>query len=158
MEQLSLFDEPVTLDDGLPQIDLKALYAYAKEQAQLHWQREFDIEIELVDRKWSATGGMYIHNTETGRNWIRMSKVMNKARTWEQVQATLLHELVHWHMHTSGLPYRDDDVEFAMECLRVGAKISGTKIAQHTARVAQALGERMALINSAEGRQESLFR
>ena len=157
MEQLSLFDEPVLLDCCLPQIDLKALYAFAKEQAQLHWQREFDIEIELVDRKWSATGGMYIRNTETGRKWIRMSKLMNKARTWEQVQATLLHEMVHWHMHTSGLPYHDEDVDFAMECLRVGASISRTKRAQHAMRVAKALGERMARNKIVEGGQGSLF-
>lgn len=134
MEQLSLFGEPVTIEQGyLPQTDSKALYAFAKEQALLHWNRDFNIEIELVKTPWRSTRGMYIQNIETGRNWIRMSKKKNSTRTWDDVKATLLHELVHWHLHTSGMPYRDSDIEFARECLRVGAPISGSKIAKKTA-------------------------
>ena len=136
MEQLSLFGEPVTLEEYQhQQVDLHALYAFAKEQALLHWNREFDIEIELVNTRWRRTNGMYIQNIETGRNWIRMSKKANAARTWDDVKGTLLHELVHWHLHTMGMPYRDSDIEFAKECFRVGAPISGSKIARKTAAV-----------------------
>lgn len=134
MEQLSLFGEPVTIEQGyLPQTDSKALYTFAKEQALLHWNRDFDIEIELVKTLWRRTNGMYIRNVETGRNWIRMSQKTNAMRSWDEVKGTLLHELVHWHLHTSGIPHRDRDIEFARECLRVGAPISGAKIAKKTA-------------------------
>lgn len=140
MEQLSFFDEPEPIDSGyLPQIDLNALYTYAKEQAMLHWHREFDIEIELVDTKWSRTNGMYIYDLETGQKWIRMSKKRNQIRTWDNVKGTLLHELVHWHLHTSGIPHRDSDIEFARECIRAGAPFSGTKIAQETGKKAKLL-------------------
>ena len=134
IEQLSLFGEPVAIEHGhLPQTDLNTLYSFAKEQALLHWNREFDIEIELVNTPWRRTRGMYIQNIETGRNWIRMSRKTNTTRSWEDVKGTLLHELVHWHLHTSDMPYRDRDIEFARECLRVGAPISGSKIARKTA-------------------------
>lgn len=140
MEQLSLFGAPESIDSGyLPQIDLIALYTYAKEQASLCWHRKFDIEIEIVETKWSRTNGMYICNLETGRKWIRMSKPVNKSRSWNDVKGTLLHELVHWHLHTSGIPHRDGDIEFAKECIRVGAPFSGSKVAQKTARKAKLL-------------------
>lgn len=144
LEQLSLFGPPTPIESNeyLPQIDLQALYDFAKEQAQLHWQREFDIEIELVDRFWRSTNGMYVNNLETGHKYIRMSKKRNMMRSWDRVKGTLLHELVHWHLNTTGQPYSDDDIEFAQECMRVGAPISGTKIAQKTAEIASRLKEK----------------
>lgn len=140
MEQLSFFDESEPIETGyLPQIDLKALYKYARDQALLQWNRDFDITIELVDRDWRRTNGMYIRDIETGQNFIRMSKKRNQKRTWDNVKGTLLHELVHWHLHTSGIPHRDSDIEFARECIRIGAPFSGTKIAQETGKKAKLL-------------------
>lgn len=143
MEQLNLFGEATPIENSyVPQTDLKALYAFAKEQAQLHWNREFDIEIELVNRHWNSRAACYTVNLETGRKRIRMSLIRNRTFTWEKVQGNLLHELVHWHLHTTGQPWGDDDLVFAQECLRVGAPFSGTKVAQRVGAVAVVLSER----------------
>lgn len=142
MEQLTLFGESTPIENSyMPQIDLKALYAFAKEQAQLHWNREFDIEIELVQRKWRRRQACYSINLATGISLIKMSAITNARLTWEQVQGNLLHELVHWHLHTTGQPFGDDDIAFAQECLHVGAPFSGTKVAQQVGAIAVALSE-----------------
>lgn len=131
MEQLDIFGNTKKLSstDYLPQLDLKALYDFAKEQSRIHWNREFDGVIELVNRKWSRKLGGY----RASENKIKLSIHRNKTLAWEDVKRILLHELVHWHLHTIGQPYHDKDIEFARECLRVGAPISGTIVAKKTA-------------------------
>jgi SprT-like protein len=111
--------------------DLKLcdLYRFARENSMEYWQREFDIEIELVTYNWKRTNGSYNRYSD-GRKVIRMSKIRNQYRSSEQVFSTLLHEMVHWHLHTSGIPHRDTDKEFIAEIKRVGSHFSSTIKAQ----------------------------
>lgn len=46
-----------------------------------------------------------------------MSAITNARRPWKEVEGTLLHELVHWHLFVTGSPYLDEDYEFIAECL-----------------------------------------
>ncbi|MDY0410463.1 SprT family zinc-dependent metalloprotease [Paracerasibacillus soli] len=59
-----------------------------------------------------------------------MSKVVNERYSNEEFLNSLLHEMVHWVLHTTGKPFRDDTKEFVEECIRVGASFSKTKTAQ----------------------------
>jgi len=44
----------------------------------------------------------------------------NRQRSKDQVFDTLLHELCHWYLYTTGQEYNDSDVRFAEELIRVG--------------------------------------
>lgn len=137
MKQLSLFGDDVDLSVAPRpyQKELQELYDYAKEQSCKWWNREFDIKIVLTSADWRSQRGCYTSYRDNSRPpFIKMSSVVNARRPKEMVLKTLLHELVHWHMHTSGLPCNDTDEAFVRECLRVGASISGTKIAQEALR------------------------
>lgn len=139
MLQYSLFGDDVKLNiTNKPyHKELQELYDYAKEQANKWWNREFDIQIVLISTNWRRQRGCYTHYQNNSKPpFIKMSSIVNARRTKQEVFATLLHEMVHWHMHTSGLPYRDSDEAFVHECLRVGASISSTKIAKKTLRKA----------------------
>lgn len=114
----------------LSDVSLYELYCFAREKSMEFWGREFDIEIELVNTYWKNQNGSYIYYIQEDRSVIRMSSKRNMYRSKEQVLSTLLHEMVHWHLHTIGLPYHDDDKEFIEEIQRVGSHISGTKKAQ----------------------------
>ena len=106
------------------------LVNYAQRFAKEHWDRDFDIRIELVNRNWRRKLASYHYNKKTGDKFIRMSKVVNKRYSTEEVLKCLLHEMVHWVLHTIGKPFRDDSKEFVEECVRVGASFSKTKAAQ----------------------------
>ncbi|MFF5993689.1 hypothetical protein AAGS61_02890 [Lysinibacillus sp. KU-BSD001] len=137
MQQLSLFGDDVNLNIAPRPYhkELQDLYDYAKEQSYRWWNRKFDIQIVLTSADWRRQNGCYIHYTDNSRPpFIKMSAVKNARRSKEEVYKTLLHELVHWHMHTSGLPCKDTDEDFVRECIRVGAPISGTKIAREALR------------------------
>lgn len=88
--------------------------------ARKHWGVDYTGTIELVNRKWRACLGMYVPT----RCAIRMSAQTNAEYTYEEIADTLLHELVHWRLHTLGEPFCDENDEFIAECLRVGATLS----------------------------------
>lgn len=112
-----------------------------------HWKREFSGSIALVEHLPHGIQGQYL----PGEQIILMSRKKNSKRDRATVISYLLHELVHWHMDTSGLPSRDRDPDFAAECLRVGAPISGADHAQDALKEVE-MAERMELFGfSAEG-------
>ena len=102
---------------------------FARQYARKFWNREFDIKVELVNRAWRRRAAAYIVYSN-GRKLIRMSKVNNRMMSNEEVLGTLKHELVHWHLHTTGKNFSDDSEEFVAECIRIGAPISRAKNAQ----------------------------
>lgn len=105
------------------------LNGFAKEYARRFWNREFDIKVELVNRAWKRRLAVYsVYNN--GKKVIRMSKINNQKMSNEAVLGTLRHELVHWHLHTSGQDFSDDSEVFVAECIRVGAPISAARKAQ----------------------------
>ncbi|MFC5713349.1 hypothetical protein ACFPU1_11175 [Thalassorhabdus alkalitolerans] len=111
-------------------LSLEELYEHANRLCMEHWGITYTGRIELVSRNWAARNGCFIYDRGTEERFIRMSKKRNSGRKKEEVLATLLHELVHWRLHSQGLPARDSDEEFVRECLRVGASISLTQAAQ----------------------------
>lgn len=111
----------------MPYDELKRI---ANELALEHWGVPYTGKFELVNRKWRRMNGCFIFNNKTGEHSIRMSSKVNAERTREEVIGTLLHELVHWRLWSLGLPAHDSDDEFIAECIRVGAPISGSKIAK----------------------------
>lgn len=126
--QLSLFTTKEFLS-------VDKLKQHADELAMKHWGVAYTGELKLVKTKWKSTNGQYMYTDTDGNSTqvIIMSSHRNAQRTPEKVSGTLLHELVHWRMHQSGLPFHDDDTEFIKECYRVGAPISGVQYAQKTA-------------------------
>lgn len=101
----------------------------AKELAQQHWGVEYTGALRLVNRDWRAYNGYFVRSSE-GLQEIVMSAKKNAKRSPEDVERTLLHELVHWRHYAVGIPARDTDFEFIAECLRVGASISKGALAQ----------------------------
>jgi Zn-dependent peptidase ImmA (M78 family) len=112
------------------------LLIHANELSQKHWGVDYTGAIELTNRHWKNFNGKYIctmldfKNPPARHKIIAMSKKRNAERTDAEVLGTLLHELVHWRLHTTGVPYRDSNPEFIKECLRVGAPISQSSSAQ----------------------------
>lgn len=105
---------------------LDGLYAIANDLCRKHWGVEYTGTIKLVSRDWKCKGAHYDPNTKE----ICMSKAKNERIDRDLVIGCLTHELVHWRLHTTGQPYLDTDEEFVAECLRVGAPISRTGVAQ----------------------------
>lgn len=105
---------------------LGGLYGIANEICQRHWGVNYTGTVELVNRDWKRRGACYSPSAKQ----IRMSRPMNKRLNRDLVIGCLTHELVHWRLHTTGQPYCDTDETFVAECLRVGAPISRTGIAQ----------------------------
>lgn len=137
MKQLSLFGDDLDLSvvSRPYHKELQELYDYAIEQAYRWWNREFDIQIILTSANWRSMMGCYMHYLDNSRSpFIKMSSVVNARQSLKETFDTLLHEMVHWHLHTSGLPYGDSDEVFIRECLRVGAPISGTNVARKALR------------------------
>lgn len=102
----------------------------ANELAQLHWGVEYTGTLRLVNRHWRAYNGRYFGRRSEGIQEIVMSAQRNEERPPEDVERTLLHELVHWRLWTLGLPCGDKEPEFVAEALRVGASFSHTEKAQ----------------------------
>lgn len=115
---------------GSGDLTIEELYKYANELTQRNWGIPFDADIELVNRKWKRCNGYLSINTKENKQVIKFSKIRNSERTKQEVLSTLLHELVHWRLYNEGKPFNDEDVHFVEECLRVGAPISGTKLAK----------------------------
>ena len=111
-------------------LSLEDLTIYAKDFAKIHWNREFNVKIELVNYAWKRVLGVYIVRKD-GQLIIRMSKVSNDRMPESMVLGTLRHEMVHWHLHTTGQPFSDESPLFVEECILVGAPFSGTKSAQN---------------------------
>lgn len=106
------------------------LFSIANDLARKHWGVDYTGTLVLVNRPWRRMWACFRYNDETGLQEIRMSAHENAARAEEDVLDSLLHELVHWRLHTLGLPARDTDDEFITECLRVGAALSHATSAQ----------------------------
>jgi predicted SprT family Zn-dependent metalloprotease len=106
----------------------------AEHYAREYWGIELTCPIEFVNRDWKSTYGYFQIKKKTGECKIVMSHKVNAKRSVEDVLATLKHELVHWYLWSIGKPYNDDDEEFIRECLRIGARISGSKKAQEAYR------------------------
>jgi len=107
-------------------LTLEQLYDFATEKSHTLWNREFDGEIKLERRFYVDLLGTYCSENKV----IRMSEYSNATLPKEKVFDTLLHELVHWHLHTTGEPYDDEDERFIEECLRVGCGLSYSNSAQ----------------------------
>lgn len=121
--------------DPKSNLNLEDLILFAKRKSFELWKRDFDIEILLVNTRWKRMKGCYVVNFKTGVNYIKMSKHRNSEFTESEVYDTLLHEMVHWHLHTSGKPFGDGDKEFVEEILRVGSSFSGTNKAKKAAEL-----------------------
>ncbi|WP_240374909.1 hypothetical protein [Bacillus piscicola] len=106
------------------------LYELANEMSQKHWGIDYTDNIELVDDDWIQQNAVFIYDRKTRERTIQMSAKRNAGRSKDAVLKSLLHELVHWRLHSTGKPCRDEDPEFIEECLRVGASISLAKKAQ----------------------------
>lgn len=109
--------EEVTLDE---------LYEFAKNKSKLLWNREFTCRIEMINTYWKQQLGLYSTDNIT----IYFSNYKNSEQSKAQIFDTMLHEMVHWHLHTSGQNYSDEDFEFIEECQRVGCALSGDSKAQ----------------------------
>lgn len=105
---------------------LDGLCAIANELCRKHWDVDYTGTITLTTRDWKCKGAHYAPKEIE----IGMSKPKNIRMGSEKAIGCLLHELVHWRLHTTERPYHDTDEEFVAECLRVGAPISRTGIAQ----------------------------
>jgi len=120
----------VTVPNG--NLTLAELQSAAEEMCQRWWNVSFTGEIAIVNYRWTRMRGQFRYwRNEPGCTLIRLSSKMNDTRTREEVLGTLLHELVHWRLYTTGRPCSDRDFEFVAECLRVGAPISEATAAQH---------------------------
>lgn len=109
------------------------LYDLADKLSLKWWGVKYDGLIELKNRRWKNTRGQFIKplkSVNDGRPIIEMCSKRNAERTAEEVEGTLLHELVHWRLWSIGLPHRDHNKEFVLEAIRVEAPISGAKNAQ----------------------------
>jgi|GEM_PF-5102969 len=111
-------------------VSVEELYTYAKTKSKEFWNREFTGTIKYVKTFWNNQLGVYFPEFET----IRFSEYMNGTQSKEKIFDTLIHELVHWHLHTSGSKYADEDFEFIEECLRVGCGLSNAAGAQRAYR------------------------
>lgn len=103
----------------------RGLYKEAYRLCIKWWGVPFTGYIEVKNRRWKRTNAQFSPSTCT----IKFCSHKNSRRTKEQITKTLLHELVHWRLYTTGVPYRDNDKEFVKEALRVGASFSAVKTA-----------------------------
>jgi SprT-like protein len=110
------------------------LLALANELSRKHWGVDYTGTFALGNRRWRQYNGMYVFNKAKDLREIRMDTYRNAERTPEEVEMTLLHELVHWRLREQGVPSLDTDDEFIAECLRVGASISKVSSAQKAYR------------------------
>lgn len=109
-------------------LSLDELYSQANEMCLRHWGVEYTGTIELTNRNWKNRWAAYAWGPS--RRAVRMSRKTNARLTSETVLGNLLHELVHWRLHTLGRHFGDEDDDFIAECIRVGAPLSHAKGAQ----------------------------
>lgn len=103
--KLKLIMEELTLD---------SLYLLANQKSLEFWNRKFTGKIIIHNKKWKRLAGQYRPSTKT----IELSNIRNNQLGVKESYDMLLHELVHWHLHTSNTPYDDTDKEFIEECLK----------------------------------------
>lgn len=104
----------------------------AKELAQQHWGVEYTGTLRLLTYRWARRQAAFAFRTDGSVQEIRMSAPTNERLTAEEVEGNLLHELVHWRLWSLGIPCGDEEREFVVEAIRVGASISHTKRARET--------------------------
>lgn len=109
--------EPVSLDE---------LIEFAKRKSKELWNRDFTCKIKIVNRFWKQQLGAYYPK----RREILFSEYINAVLPKEKILDTLLHEMVHWHLHTTGRNFGDEDFEFIEECLKIGCGLSHDSKAQ----------------------------
>lgn len=110
-------------------IDLSWIKAEALKLVKKHWDIDFIPNI-VFDRKTDEEWDNYFkedYGTLLGLYYdedmtIEFNTKRNSNRTLAEIKKTLLHELCHWYLHYNDLPYRDADVRFAHELIRVGLR------------------------------------
>ncbi|ALS22228.1 SprT-like protein [Paenibacillus naphthalenovorans] len=107
-------------------ISLDDLIEFGKKKSKELWNREFTCKVVFVKAYWNSQLGVYYPHKET----IAFSEYMCATMTEDQIYDTMLHEMVHWHLHTSGRNYHDEDFEFIEECLKVGCGLSQSNSAR----------------------------
>lgn len=112
------------------EVTIEELYDFAKIKSKILWNREFDCKIEIIKQYWSKRLGTYWPN----KRCIHFSQYKNANYSKKEILDTLLHEMVHWHLHTTGKNNEDEDFEFIEECLRVGCGLSQDGAAQRAFR------------------------
>lgn len=104
----------------MPDVSLDWLNKNAKMLVRKHWKLEhipkIVIDMEREDLDWSNAIGYYCNDIET----IVFNSQINRRKSEREIRAILLHELVHWYLHTTGQRFRDSDERFARELIRVG--------------------------------------
>ncbi|MFB5759011.1 SprT-like domain-containing protein [Paenibacillus medicaginis] len=104
----------------MPEVTLEWLNKQAKQLVKKHWNLNeiptITIDLERKDLNWTTAVGYYCNDIKT----IAFNSEVNKRRTEREIKRTLLHELCHWYLHTTGQKFRDSDERFAREMIRVG--------------------------------------
>ncbi|TPG77705.1 hypothetical protein EEL32_22515 [Brevibacillus laterosporus] len=113
-------------------LTLDELYEAANEMCRKHWGVDYTGTIRYMGGYWCYQMACYTWDDEVRE--IRFNRRMNSTLTREEVLDNLLHELVHWRLHTTGQPSSDVDAEFVHECIRVGASFSHEPSAQRAAQ------------------------
>lgn len=103
-----------------PGADVEYLIQKANELCLQHWGVLFTGKVRMSKRRWTRSFALYYPSSET----IAFCLWTNHRLPLDKVHEYLLHELVHWRLHTTGQPYQDHDEAFIRECLRVGASIN----------------------------------
>lgn len=101
-------------------VTVEWLNKHAKILVKRHWGLleipKVVIDLERDGFDWENYVGYYCNDIET----IVFNSEVNATRSEKAIKSTLLHELVHWYLHTTGEKFRDSDERFARELIRVG--------------------------------------
>lgn len=104
----------------MPNVTIDWLNNHAKILVRKHWGLnhipEIVIDLDRDSLDWDNYVGYYCSDIET----IVFSSQVNARKTERAIKRTLLHELVHWYLHTTGQKFLDSDARFARELIRVG--------------------------------------
>lgn len=76
------------------------------------------IMLDPIERMPTPFMGAYDAPTHS----LVFHSAMLALRDAEEIRSTVIHELCHWYLHVTGQPYRDEDVRFAQEIIRVGVE------------------------------------
>lgn len=104
----------------MPNVAIAWLNKHAKILVRRHWGLnhipEIVIDLDRDSLDWDNYVGYYCSDIET----IAFNSYVNARRSEKAIKITLLHELVHWYLHTTGEKFSDSDERFARELIRVG--------------------------------------